>query len=644
MDPQRPPGRRHTTFLDNLGAVRVLGSPIASFGRQLIVGNPEFDQDKYYEDLVTETRRSKVQSFRDPPPSFRSVEQRSSTEIFSYIEDPFDDRHTIRNLEENNPRKQPNFEEEQYHIATRKEKWLVIITISVAGLFSGLSSNIYFPLLDAVAKDLGVTLAAVSLTITSYLIIQGISPVIWGAFSDTVGRRPIYIASFIISILSNVVLSFTPNFAVLVIFRGLQAAGSASTVSIGRRSLSYGICKAAKLLSPIGNGVIQDISPPSERGAFISFYQASEYKDFIEPFLTGIKLLTLLLLIVRNISIAIGPILGGVLSQSFGFRSAFVFLLIMSTIVILVIIIFLPETMRSIAGNGTIRLDGIYLPLIRKFRKEPSYITEPDDTIIRNKVTFLTFIEPLKLLKEKDVLCNLIFGGAIYAVWSMVTESTTALFKQNFGLTELLLGVAFLPNGIGTMFGSAIAGKLMTEDYREAERSYKTLHGFPPDYKIPPNNIPTDFPTEHARFRHLPWISMLFTISTGAYGFSLAFPTAISMRGWIAVPLFLQFLIAATSNAVFCLNQTLGSDLCPGKGASATAINNLVRCALGAIGVAVIDTMIENMGPALTFLGLAFVVISLSPLPVVVWCFGPDWRANKAAARKENLELDKGKL
>ncbi|CAG8956905.1 hypothetical protein HYFRA_00012360 [Hymenoscyphus fraxineus] len=595
MDSQRPSGRRHTTFLDNLGAVRVLGNPIASFGRQLIVGNPEFDQDKYYENFVTQTRRSKRYTFRGPPPSFRSVEQRSSIDFFSNIEDPFDDHHAIRNFEEKKQREQPKFEEEPYHIATRKEKWVIIITISVAGLFSGLSSNTYFPLLDAIAKDLGVTLAAVSLTITSYLIIQGISPVIWGAFSDTVGRRPIYIVSFVIYIFSNVVLSFTPNYAVLVIFKGLQAAGSASTVSIG-------------------NGVIQDIAPPSERGAFISFYQA-----------------------IRNISIAIGPILGGALCQSFGFRSVFVFLLITSTIVLLVIIMFLPETMRHIAGNGTIRLDGIYWPLIRKFRKEPSYMTEPDDAITTNKVTFLTFIEPLKLLKEKDVLCNLIFGGAIYAVWSMVVESTTALFKENFGLTELLLGVAFLPNeGVGTIFGSAIAGKLMTEDYREAERSYKTLHGFPPDYKIPPNNIPTDFPTEHARFRHLPWISILFIVSTGAYGFSLAFPTAISMRGWIAVPLFLQFLIAATSNAVFCLNQTLGSDLSPGKGASATAINNLVRCALGAIGVAVIDKMIDNMGPALTFLGLSFIVISLSPMPVIVWCFGPGWRLSKAAARKQN--------
>jgi MFS family permease len=82
-------------------------------------------------------------------------------------------------------------------------------------------------------QELKVSIGAVSLTITSYLIIQGISPLIWGSFSDALGRRPIYIYSFAVYIVANIGLSFSPNFAVLLIFRGLQAAGSASTVSIG---------------------------------------------------------------------------------------------------------------------------------------------------------------------------------------------------------------------------------------------------------------------------------------------------------------------------------------------------------------------------------------------------------------------------
>jgi len=70
-----------------------------------------------------------------------------------------------------------------------------------------------------------------------------------------------------------------------------------------------------------------------------------------------------------------------------------------------------------------------------------------DDTYVPLKVTARMFIEPLFLLKEKDILLSLIFGGTIYAIWSMVTSSTTGLFKDIFRLNELQLGLAFLPNG-----------------------------------------------------------------------------------------------------------------------------------------------------------------------------------------------------
>lgn len=150
---------------------------------------------------------------------------------------------------------------------------------------------------------------------------------------------------------------------------------------------------------------------------------------------------------VRNFSIAVGPVLGGVLANFLGFRSIFVFLLGLSIFALAVIVIFLPETMRSIAGDGSLRLGGIYKPFIYRLKKEPQYMRDPDTAVKRKAVTLGTFVEPLRLLTRKDILLNLIFGGVIYTIWSMVTASTTGLFKLNFGLSEILLGLAFLPNG-----------------------------------------------------------------------------------------------------------------------------------------------------------------------------------------------------
>jgi hypothetical protein len=43
------------------------------------------------------------------------------------------------------------------------------------------------------------------------------------------------------------------------------------------------------------------------------------------------------------------------------------------------IIVFLPEMLRSIAGNGELRLTGIHQPLIRRIAKEPPALEERDD-------------------------------------------------------------------------------------------------------------------------------------------------------------------------------------------------------------------------------------------------------------------------
>lgn len=42
-----------------------------------------------------------------------------------------------------------------------------------------------------------------------------------------------YVYSFVVYIVANIVLGFSPNLPVLFAFRGLQAFGSASVVSIG---------------------------------------------------------------------------------------------------------------------------------------------------------------------------------------------------------------------------------------------------------------------------------------------------------------------------------------------------------------------------------------------------------------------------
>lgn len=146
-------------------------------------------------------------------------------------------------------------------------------------------------------------------------------------------------------------------------------------------------------------------------------------------------------------SIAVGPVMGGALSHRWGFRSIFDTLAVLAGLVLIQIIILLPETLRSVAGNGSVRVKGIkYKPLWNVMSQKQSDLADPDE-VARPKIKLRDFWEPLTMLGEMDTLLNLLFGAVVYSMWSMMTGTTTMLFAEIFDLTELHIGFAYLPNG-----------------------------------------------------------------------------------------------------------------------------------------------------------------------------------------------------
>lgn len=324
---------------------------------------------------------------------------------------------------------------------------------------------------------------------------------------------------------------------------------------------------------------------------------------------------------------SIGPVLGAILTQFFGFHSIFWFLFILGALSLTSIILFLPETLRSIAGNGTIPLTGFQRPLIYRSKLQTSALSKPEN-LRTQKVTLESIFAPLKFLFEKDVFVTLLFGAVVYTVWSMVTSSTTALFQAHFHLTDLQVGLVFLPNGAGCILGSYLTGYLMDYDYNRTEDEYRQSKGIAADIKLNKKSL-ADFPLERSRLRSIWWIVTIFIISTSCYGFS-------TNLAEMPIPLLLQFLIAYSATAIFSLNSALVIDLYPGASASATAVNNLIRCTLGAVGVGVVQLVIERVGAGITFAALAGLTVGLSPLLVSEWFFGEGWRR----ARLERLELE----
>lgn len=65
-------------------------------------------------------------------------------------------------------------EEEPYSIYTKHEKWFIVTMVAIAGLYSPLPANIYFPAIPTLAVEFGESIEALNQSVTTYLIFQGV--------------------------------------------------------------------------------------------------------------------------------------------------------------------------------------------------------------------------------------------------------------------------------------------------------------------------------------------------------------------------------------------------------------------------------------------------------------------------------------
>ncbi|WFD23485.1 hypothetical protein MEQU1_002176 [Malassezia equina] len=132
---------------------------------------------------------------------------------------------------------------------------LAIAVAAVAGFMSPFGSNIYMPALPQITEKLHITQGQALLSVTMYMIFQGVAPSFWAPLSDTFGRRPIIISTLLVFLAANLGLSFIDVYGGLLVLRMLQACGAASVIAIGA-------------------GVVGDVAPKAQRGRFMSYFQS----------------------------------------------------------------------------------------------------------------------------------------------------------------------------------------------------------------------------------------------------------------------------------------------------------------------------------------------------------------------------------
>lgn len=164
--------------------------------------------------------------------------------------------------------------------------------------------------------------------------------------------------------------------------------------------------------------------------------------------------------------------------------------------------------------------------------------------------------------------------------------------------------------------GSYCEGKLLDHDFKKTA----TESGFGNATR---GKLPSEFPIFRARLRNV-WMSAgLIQVITLFYGWMLY------IHAHLAVILVLQFLVGFANTSLFNVFQTLVVDLFPGKSATITATNNLVRCLLGAVATVSIEPGIQNVGVGWIFTIIGLVCVASNVLVPVLFKYGPRWRKER---------------
>ena len=279
--------------------------------------------------------------------------------------------------------------------------------------------------LPAMNKDLAPGAAGVQWIVNAYTLTLAALILVGGSLGDRLGRRKVYVAGVAGFATASVLCAVAPNIETLVVARGLQGVGAA-------------------LLTPGSLAIISASFVPEDRGPAIGMWSG-----------------------LAGVTTAIGPLLGGWLVDTAGWRSIFWINVPLAAVVIWLSVKHVPETKGQ---QDRIDLEGAALTAaglasLTYGLVEKSWLWSIVGLVlmvvfvIQQKVTPHALV-PLSLFADRVFTAANICTFAIYGALSTAIFLLVQQLQYVAGFSPLEAGLATIPMTILMLLFSSRAGGL----------------------------------------------------------------------------------------------------------------------------------------------------------------------------------------
>jgi EmrB/QacA subfamily drug resistance transporter len=179
-----------------------------------------------------------------------------------------------------------------------------ILLVCCMSLFIvGLDITVVNIALPSIGRDLHAHISGLQWTVDAYTVVMASLLMFSGSMADRFGRKRIFVAGLAVFSVASLLCSLAPSVGLLVAFRALQAVG-------------------ASMMNPVAMSIITNtFTEPRERAQAVGMWAA-----------------------VFGISMALGPIIGGAVVSSLGWRSIFWVNLPIGAVAIALTLRFIPES------------------------------------------------------------------------------------------------------------------------------------------------------------------------------------------------------------------------------------------------------------------------------------------------------------